>query len=532
MTLRNKRLKLMRGGVWRGHIRNVSGNPVTLENALGLQTLEVTGNSVQDGTPSPDNPVEVVGVGERTLNLFNAALHPKIVRGGYLTNTAALAGTPLKIPVDAGKTYTIYRKNARAMNRDFYFRAIRFEDNNGLIIRVDTKAKPNNTIFYGTYDGDYFAAAKFTVPDGAAILRVGCLPNTADALQKLCDEIMLVEGEYTADTLPPYEPYGYKIPVSATGKNLFNANKIKYYGYIRYDGYDMAGRKWDELPTTQNNAQFGVTEPLPIQPNKQYTISNFSTSNDPGFCFLAEDKETIINGDTSKDKSFLSPENAHWIVISINLDNLNVAQLELGNIATGYEPYKEPQTLNVFTSQILHGLGNTSDTVTIDFGNRRAELTKRYEYFKVNTPDWSAGHDSYDSAITTNRNHSYTEVYEGRNSINDSKCNVLPKYNGVLWNTDEQGFTWNVFQLHLRINNSVLGITLDDTREERTAKFKAYIQNNDIYVLGKLATPTTTDISDLQDWDNMPDISGTIILTANSTAEPTLNVNYYSTVKE
>lgn len=413
MTLRNKRLRLMHGGAWKGHIRNISGNPITLDNALGLQTLEILGNSVQNGTPSPDNPVEVVGVGERTLNLFNAALHPKIVRGGYLTNTAALVGTPLKIPVDAGKTYTIYRKNASATNRDFYFRAIRFEDNNGLVIRVDTKAKPNNTIFYGTYDNNYFAAAKFTVPDGAAILRVGCLPNTADALQKLCDEIMLVEGSYTAATLPAFEPYGYKIPVNAEGESV------------------------------------------------------------------------------------------------------------------------ELQTLNIYTPQILHGLGDVSDIIKIDFDNRKAQLIKRYEYFKVNEKSWSRSTGNiYDTEISTNRFHTYTNLYSGSIKIYDSYCNILQKYIGSLWDRETEGFTWNESQLHLRINNDKLSITINDSIEERTTKFTQYIQNNDIYVLGKLVTPVTTDISNLQDWDNMPNISGTIILTANSTAEPTLNVTYYSTAKE
>lgn len=72
MNLRRKRLRLMRDTQWRGYARTATGNPILLSQVRSMANLSVLGNSAQSGTPSPDNPVEVVGSGERTGNLFNA----------------------------------------------------------------------------------------------------------------------------------------------------------------------------------------------------------------------------------------------------------------------------------------------------------------------------------------------------------------------------------------------------------------------------------------------------------------------------
>ncbi|MDY3030781.1 MAG: hypothetical protein SOS24_03340 [Clostridia bacterium] len=66
--LRRKYMALMRGVNFRGYLRKVSGYPLTLTDCMDsdIVSLSVAGNAVQDGTPSPDAPVEVVGVGDKT----------------------------------------------------------------------------------------------------------------------------------------------------------------------------------------------------------------------------------------------------------------------------------------------------------------------------------------------------------------------------------------------------------------------------------------------------------------------------------
>ena len=62
----------------KGFIRTVTGtNSVTLDNCVdddSLINLKLYGNSVQDGTPAPDNPIEIQSVGELSRNLFDKSL--------------------------------------------------------------------------------------------------------------------------------------------------------------------------------------------------------------------------------------------------------------------------------------------------------------------------------------------------------------------------------------------------------------------------------------------------------------------------
>ena len=69
--LRRKYMALMRGVNFKGYLRKASGYPLTLTDCMDsdIVSLSVAGNAVQDGTPSPDAPVEVVGVGELNNNV-------------------------------------------------------------------------------------------------------------------------------------------------------------------------------------------------------------------------------------------------------------------------------------------------------------------------------------------------------------------------------------------------------------------------------------------------------------------------------
>ena len=82
----------------------VTGNPAVCENsaAWGLQGLKIYGKSVQNGTPSPDNPIDIVSAGASgsiTLSITDGA-----DQGQSLT-----VSTPsglLGIPVESGGNYT------------------------------------------------------------------------------------------------------------------------------------------------------------------------------------------------------------------------------------------------------------------------------------------------------------------------------------------------------------------------------------------------------------------------------------------
>ena len=64
--------------------------------------------------------------------------------------------------------------------------------------------------------------------------------------------------------------------------------------------------------------------------------------------------------------------------------------------------------------------------------------------------------------------------------------------------------------------------------------FKIWLSDKSVYAYYQLATPTTTDISALQDWDAMPSTwRGTVTISADTTIQPSsMAAQYYATKKE
>ena len=98
LELKKKALHLIVGKV-KGFVRSVTGAPpIALEacaDNMSLTNYKIHGNSFQDGTPTPDNPIEVQSVGEKTKNIFDEKL---LLTNSKVTKTDdgyKLAGYPV-----------------------------------------------------------------------------------------------------------------------------------------------------------------------------------------------------------------------------------------------------------------------------------------------------------------------------------------------------------------------------------------------------------------------------------------------------
>jgi len=150
-----------------------------IANGSPLMAWRISGNTVQNGTPTPDNPIMPEGTGERTGNLFdkdNAVIGERVLQNSVITD-ADMAHSDY-IDVTGISTITVNKKY-KATN--FYFYA----------------DKTSNSIGYV----NVFTA---NVPTGAKYCRINVLKDDVDT-------IMLNTGS----TPLPYEPYGYKIPISS-----------------------------------------------------------------------------------------------------------------------------------------------------------------------------------------------------------------------------------------------------------------------------------------------------------------------------
>ena len=338
-------------------------SPLTLDKSVGkpLRDYKIYGNSIQDGTPAPENPIEIKSVGNKTINLFDEKLllkHRNVEKNeqGYLVkqypavfdtttgydSTRAIVDS-LKSILKPNVPYTAARKIAN------YIAGA----DGGIVIRSSTDALLY--IGYGTGVGLSCTTFSFTQEQIDSISNIYIYGRAGDN-PILFEYIQLVEGSYTVQTMPAYEPYGYKIPIDADRKNLFDIdaflalpNASKYY-------------KKDEdnnlVQVIQDFRQYAVVPVYMELPPGTYTVSLIGATDDFWLVCVNDavvsDTFTLTETSPVKIKSYYQ---AGTVVGKF--------QLERGDTATEYEPYRKD--INIYLDEPLHKIGDYADY--IDFKN-------------------------------------------------------------------------------------------------------------------------------------------------------------------
>lgn len=173
----------------------LSGVPPLTFTADGTPLLDclISGNMIQSGTPTPDNPVMPQGTGERTGNLVDYT----VSESGTITSTGVLEPNPscwrstIYYEIDETKIY-------RASKVKDTIRICYYDSSKTFISREQITVENNKII---------------TIPSGAKYIKwtlyaTAGLPDL-DAVKSM--KIMLSEGA----EIIPYEPFGVKIPISS-----------------------------------------------------------------------------------------------------------------------------------------------------------------------------------------------------------------------------------------------------------------------------------------------------------------------------
>ena len=266
------------------------------------------------------------GVGERTSNLVDKT---KFMYGYRLSTTGTLYTTPSEqnlfavsefIKVNSGEQYIISQRDATRG----YARRISFY-----------QSKNENSWLSNNDDSDLI----FTVPNTATYLKF-------TTLQNYIDSIMLIRGTSLPTT---YEPYGYKVPVVISGKNLFN--EITYQGAVNNQGniVDSTKRIRSEYIDVDENETYTCSSNLKIRIIYAYNNEYNKV-------------ECIYDAPLGKKvATFVMPIGATKIMISfmdagdpnneITPNDFLWGQLEKGSIATDYEPYHEPTITNIYLDE-------------------------------------------------------------------------------------------------------------------------------------------------------------------------------------
>lgn len=316
-----------------------------------------------------------------------------------------------------------------------------------------------------------------------------------------------------------------KIDILKTGKNLFDLEKAKDIG------------SWD------GGVPYKHFTGICFKPNTTYTFSvsknnmykDYKTEYNGVFAFyIGETKNTanpnILIGNTTVDISAIKnkytftttekPMYFNLYVYKWNAQFLNIVfeellqniQIEVGDTATDYEPYKPPQFLSYQLATPLKGINNTKDIIDIESNQRTDNLTT----FVLD--------DKTIKSIILGTTKEKTQVFQlGISDIfnnNDIWCDKLKNDS----NKDEELFTCQSGELYIAIYKGRLE-TVD------VDGFKKWLKDNPLTFTGSATTPTQEALpEDLPtELNKLKTNDGSTAIYINGEVKPSLNIEYKGT---
>lgn len=377
----------------KGFVKTKAGSlPLALENCVDEESLisySLHGNSVQDGTPSPDAPVEIESVGELN-NLFNPNdFMNSSVAGITVIDECSFIATSKKESTTNTFVSLVRRvdyENLLGKKCEFYAEIEKSADYmvSGVVFQwVDSTGK-----LITPYPLDYSTSkfgknVTFTMPDappdGAVYL------NMVFMLARSCT--IAIGDTVTFKNVSFYSiDDKYKIPVMARGKNLIpmpyseNDGRIRYGLTLNYGEDGIWYLNGTVRNTNGNEVDFTIANKLYLPPGN-YTLSGCPSGGANRYYRILLQIQTTTPGkyrysnDYGNGAQFYLLEGEYINVIYFRfaeelgtVENLIVKpMIEKGSEATEYEPYVEPVTTNIYLAEPLRAIDGYKDY--IDFEN-------------------------------------------------------------------------------------------------------------------------------------------------------------------
>lgn len=328
-------------------------------------TVGLKGNTVQSGTPTPDNPIMPEGTGDKTGNLIN--VYANDTSNGYVNNAMLLSSGNVYAPsysfvseyqpINEGVTYTLDTggRSGDAQSICFYTSNKQF---------ISGVAFASRTII------------TFTTPQGARYFRCTVMRIQTDT--ESYKRTMLNLGS----TAKPFEPYGYKIPISSAGQTT-----PVYLGEIE------TTRKIEKLVLDGNESwvyhQYlnynTVDTPLPYAGKESSAVSAYAMcshyqaryGNADGICRIIGEQlrfyDDIRAADVATWKAYLAQQYAAgtpvcvWYVLATEETGIvNEPLMRIGNYA---------DTVSGITIPVTAG----GDTISVDTTVQPSEVTATYK---------------------------------------------------------------------------------------------------------------------------------------------------------
>ncbi|MBP7187542.1 MAG: hypothetical protein KBA55_12420, partial [Ruminococcus sp.] len=235
-----------------GKVRELTGElPLTFTaNGQPLLDYLISGNMSRSGTPTPDSPIQPQETGERTGNLLQIPDAAETTKNGV---TYHVNGNSLYINGTSTTAFGINIRNAFTLKAGTYTnqmygftgRRIYYSFNN-----VNTTMCTSDVNLFKT----------FTISEDTTYANALVWINNGVTFNNEKIDFALFEG----DTPKEFDVYGYKIPISSGGVNLFDKDNADIV-----DLYPDATTR--EIKQSSNLSTWSII--LPVEPNTTYTFT-------------------------------------------------------------------------------------------------------------------------------------------------------------------------------------------------------------------------------------------------------------------
>ena len=148
------------------------------------------------------------------------------------------------------------------------------------------------------------------------------------------------------NSLPSYEPYGYKVPVIVSGKNLFNGELLQgYYTDSTMSTLASQNSNYKSIKIYLKKGKYTLSS------NINLLIVRFITSqvyqNNPLGSNLTKTFTFEIENDGYISLAFRNENNQPW-------DNSTNLQIEIGDTATTYEEYTSQTITTIYLDTLIY----------------------------------------------------------------------------------------------------------------------------------------------------------------------------------
>ena len=356
-------------GEWVEVNDSINGNTVTGStfsgetSDCGVQILEVQGKTVQNGTPSPDSPVEIENVEISEIvsygkNIFsNVPSNIEYTRCTYEFNDVTKELTLKATGNDAYIGEVSYKgNNYKSTNGTLYL-----VPKNATKVYVRSEKGVFNSINITFYDKDQkslgFTGGNYTIPENAKYisLRIGVYPSTSETsyTDKLYFSFEEISGEYIDGH---YDTIESSLTL-AEGDTYENGQITRVRKQITFDG--SSDESWGNIDSQNGYGKFYINLPnAPIlnAENIENILSNiFEIKNN--ISYWNNPSENCISWLESSEKgrigvvfdgatdltSFKSWLSTHNLVVEYELETPTTEQFKLPTIPS-YYPYTDVST--------------------------------------------------------------------------------------------------------------------------------------------------------------------------------------------